>query len=593
LKGQFVSSFKLKLVVYFLLLSLLPLVAAFAGFTAVAQRGELRRVDARIQAGLRAAVAGYQARLAAAAAQANGLARDQAFQRAIATGDAATLEHFLARAPDVRVIGEHGLRVGSTPRVAAERTTAVVDRARVLGKVVAAVPLDADLVSALRARSGLAARDELVLVERGRILPGASALTGRLPSMPRGTGTVSVARERYRAVVATPLDERSRVTLAVLTPQSAIDASSASVKRQLLAGLLALLTLVGAVGYLEGRTIVRRVGALVRAAEAVAKGRLDQRVEAGGRDELDQLGQAFNHMAEELEARRQELESERRRVRDAFSRFGEALGATHDPEQLRRVIVDTAVEATGAVGGRIVGRSGELYAVGLWEGKESLTLPLRAGRADFGSLILHGDGFTDDERLTAASLASHAAVALENARLHRIVERQALNDVLTGLANRRACEEALSSEVARADRTGMPFALVLADLDDFKLVNDNHGHPAGDVVLREFAAVLTETVRESDLAGRFGGEEFALLLGGTNAEGAAELAERVRGRLAERTILTATGAPIRITASFGVAAFPDQPGAAELIAAADAALYEAKRGGKNRVVKAPRRLARI
>jgi diguanylate cyclase (GGDEF)-like protein len=592
LKGQLVSSFRVKLVVYFLLLSLLPLVAAFAGFTAVAQRNELRRVDSRLEAGLRASVAGYQSRLAAAAAQANALARDPAFQRAIAKRDARTLTHLLARAPDVRVVGTHGLRVGSAPPVAAERSTAVVAGDRVLGQVVAAVPLDGKLLGALRGRSGLEPRDELVLLRGRRILPGSSTLTGSLPRLPRGAGTVRIGGHRYRAVVATPLDERSGVTLAALTPQAAIDASSALVKRRLLAGLVALLTLVAAVGYLEGRTVVRRIGALVRAAEAVAQGRLDERVEVRGHDELAQLGRSFNEMAAELQTRRTELEAERRRVRDAFSRFGEALGATHDPEQLRRVIVDTAVEATGAVGGRLVGRGGELHAVGLWDGDESLELPLRAGRADFGSLLLHGNGFSDDERLTAASLASHAAVALENARLHRIVERQALNDVLTGLANRRACEEALSAEIARADRMGTPFALVVADLDDFKLVNDNHGHPAGDVVLREFAAVLLESVRESDLAGRFGGEEFVLLLSGTSAEGAAELAERVRIRLSQRTILAPSGAPIRITASFGVAGFPEQPGVDELVAAADAALYAAKRGGKNRVMRAPARLAR-
>jgi diguanylate cyclase (GGDEF)-like protein len=106
----------------------------------------------------------------------------------------------------------------------------------------------------------------------------------------------------------------------------------------------------------------------------------------------------------------------------------------------------------------------------------------------------------------AASLAAHAVVALDNARLHRIVERQALVDSLTGLANRRSLEETLRSELARAARFNDQVCLVLADLDDFKQVNDKHGHPVGDQVLKEFASALRATVRESDVAGRWGGE---------------------------------------------------------------------------------------
>ena len=185
--------------------------------------------------------------------------------------------------------------------------------------------------------------------------------------------------------------------------------------------------------------------------------------------------------------------------------------------------------------------------------------------------------------MTAASLASHAVVALDNARLHRIVERQALVDGLTGLPNRRQCEETLGAELARAERYPGPLSVVVADLDDFKDVNDRFGHQAGDVVLREFAALLQENLRDIDLAGRWGGEEFLLLLPGTDLEGAAHVAERVRRALEQRTLLSVDGEAIPVTASFGVAAYPQAGSAAALFAAADAALYEAKRRGKNRV----------
>ena len=185
--------------------------------------------------------------------------------------------------------------------------------------------------------------------------------------------------------------------------------------------------------------------------------------------------------------------------------------------------------------------------------------------------------------MTAASLAAQAVIALDNARLHRIVERQALVDGLTGLANRRQCEDSLTAEIARGDRLGTPFTLILADLDDFKEINDLHGHAVGDDVLRELASVLRATVRDSDVAGRWGGEEFLLLLPGADAVGGAQLADRIRASLAERSFLGRDGQVVTVTCSFGVAQHRAGGDERELFAAADRALYRAKREGKNRV----------
>ena len=188
--------------------------------------------------------------------------------------------------------------------------------------------------------------------------------------------------------------------------------------------------------------------------------------------------------------------------------------------------------------------------------------------------------------MNAASLAAHAVVALENARLHGMVERQALVDGLTGLANRRAASDALHAEAARAQRLETPLSVVLADLDEFKDVNDVHGHAVGDEVLRVFAEVLRETLRESDVAGRWGGEEFLLLLPGADEEGAAQLADRLRVALADRDISGAPG--LRVTASFGVAEYAGQSNTEQLVDAADSALYRAKRAGRDRVERAVR-----
>jgi diguanylate cyclase (GGDEF)-like protein len=579
-----VGSFKVKLVVYFLLLSLLPLAAAFWGFSTVAARSETRRVDARLQAGLRATLAAYQEELVSADRAAAQLARQPAFQRALVRRDRAALERMLRGRPHLSVEAGKDFRVGASDAAAATRQVAVVDAAGTRGAVIASVPLDRGLVSGLEARSGLEPDDHVVLVEGGRIAAGPAGVRGRLDVSTGRPRTVSIGGMRYRVLVAGTLEEQSSATLGVISPQARIDAAERDATNQLLIGLVASLLLVACVAYVEGRAIVRTIRRLVDAARAIARGDLQQRVPVQGRDELALLGRTFNQMAHQLQQRLDELEAERGRLRDVISRFGEALGATHDSDQLRRLIVEAAVEATDAAGGVIVGSGGELVKTGdPDQGSDQIELPLQAGTVNFGSVMLFGDDFSNEDRMTAASLASHAVVALDNARLHRIVERQALVDGLTGLPNRRQCEETLADELARVERFGGPLAIVVADLDWFKDVNDRYGHPAGDTVLREFAVLLKETVRDVDLAGRWGGEEFLLVLPGTDLEGGAYVAERVRLALAGRIVLSVDGTPIPVTASFGVAATPPATTVAELFSAADAALYEAKRNGRNRV----------
>ncbi len=161
---------------------------------------------------------------------------------------------------------------------------------------------------------------------------------------------------------------------------------------------------------------------------------------------------------------------------------------------------------------------------------------------------------------------------------------QACTDPLTGLANRRQLDEALQDALAEA----APLALVMLDLDHFKAVNDTHGHPAGDQVLRHLADMLTDSVSGRDLAVRFGGEEFTLLLRQGTLREAIQLAERIRARLANSSVLVRqTGSRISVTASLGIAMALPGESAAHLIERADAALYEAKRGGRNRICTDP------
>jgi diguanylate cyclase (GGDEF)-like protein len=586
------ASFKVKLVAYFLLLSLLPLAAAFWGFSAVAAKSETRRVDARLEAGLRASLATYQEQLVAAGEAAARLARDPDFQQALLRRDRSAVRAMLRDRQNLTVEASGGFRVGKREPTAATREVAVVGPAGARGAVIASVPLDRAFIQRLEARSGLQGNDHVILVENRHIVAGPPGVRGRFDVLTGKTRTVSLGGTRYRVLVAGTLEERTAATLGVISPQASIDAANRDATSRLLVGLIASLILVACVAYVEGRSLVRSIRRLVDAARAIARGDLKQRVPVQGRDELALLGRTFNQMAYQLQTRLDELEAERGRLRDVISRFGEALGATHDSDLLMRLIVEAAVEATTASGGVLVGSSGELVKAGQPDkGKERIEVPLQAGAVSFGSLMLFGDEFSEEDRITAVSLASHAVVALDNARLHRIVERQALVDGLTGLANRRQCEETLADELARVERFGGPLAVVVADLDWFKDVNDRYGHPAGDAVLREFAALLQEMLRDIDFAGRWGGEEFLLILPGTDLAGAARVAEQIRVALADRIVLAQDGTPMPVTASFGVAATPGATTGAELFAAADAAMYEAKHTGKNRVQRAPETVA--
>jgi two-component system cell cycle response regulator len=154
--------------------------------------------------------------------------------------------------------------------------------------------------------------------------------------------------------------------------------------------------------------------------------------------------------------------------------------------------------------------------------------------------------------------------------------------------NRRVFEERVHDELVRAQRRGDPLSLVMIDVDHFKAVNDNYGHPAGDAALRVVATMLREAVRRTDLAARWGGEEFALALPGMSATVATTHLERLLARIAAQTIALPRGQVTRLTISAGVACAPeDASDPAALVRVADERLLRAKRGGRNRIVGAP------
>jgi len=164
------------------------------------------------------------------------------------------------------------------------------------------------------------------------------------------------------------------------------------------------------------------------------------------------------------------------------------------------------------------------------------------------------------------------------------LERLAHTDFLTNLYNRRFFMQRLSEETERVKRGHQPMSVLLIDMDDFKTVNDTHGHDIGDRVLQVIASVTQEVKRISDVSARIGGEEFAMLLPDTDREGAIKLAQRLRRTINEQIIADAKGGPIQVTASIGVATMSHADhGIDHILTHADRALYRAKDAGRNRV----------
>ncbi|MBN2402817.1 MAG: GGDEF domain-containing protein [Spirochaetes bacterium] len=187
--------------------------------------------------------------------------------------------------------------------------------------------------------------------------------------------------------------------------------------------------------------------------------------------------------------------------------------------------------------------------------------------------------------LIAAPCISWFAIGLIF-KIHKLEEKMRLlatYDYLTGVLSRRAFMEQSNYICRFAERQGLEFTLLAIDLDHFKKINDQYGHAAGDRVLKSFGKIMRQISRESDLAGRIGGEEFALFLPATNAEKATAFAERLHQAVRE-TIVKGNGAPITFTASIGLAYFPKTVNIEKALSMADKALYSAKKNGRNQTV---------
>jgi len=218
-----------------------------------------------------------------------------------------------------------------------------------------------------------------------------------------------------------------------------------------------------------------------------------------------------------------------------------------------------------------------------------VALPITAGRDILGVLCVtdrvDDQAYTKEDVATLRRLMAPTALALAREGVRQQAEtfaQAAVIDPVSGLFNRRYFHDRLQQELQRAQRHKMPVALLMIDLDDFKAVNDRFGHIAGDTVIRDVSDILRRSVRLFDVCTRFGGEEFAVLMPGSGAEGAASIAERIRRRIEDYRPDDRSFAEMRVTASIGLSVASDVA-AIDLVDRADRALYMAKRSGKNRV----------
>jgi two-component system, cell cycle response regulator len=216
-----------------------------------------------------------------------------------------------------------------------------------------------------------------------------------------------------------------------------------------------------------------------------------------------------------------------------------------------------------------------------------LPLPVRDSSGVLAVLPRDKAQFNGLSRPLIERLAGHLGLVLDNARLSQRLRELSMLDGLTRVLNHRAIHDRLAEELLRANRYDNPLTVVLCDLDHFKLVNDEHGHLAGDAVLLAAAQALRRCLRSADAFGRYGGEEFLAVLPESDLESGRRAAERLRAALASQPIALPSGRSVIVTGSFGVASKADVEGSltvSTLIGLADQRLYEAKSAGRNRVV---------
>jgi two-component system, cell cycle response regulator len=435
------------------------------------------------------------------------------------------------------------------------------------------------------------------------------------------------AADRPYAVAAPVLGDQVRVV--------ALGQVRPSVDRALAIAFVVTAFGAAALVWLLSATLTRPLTELAELARRIASGEELPGAHAAAPADADAdvkgVSAVLGSLARDLRASEADAQRRRGAFLDAFSRFGDALQQTHDRDGLLQTVLQAALLAAEAPMGlalhhdrtsrlprrvlslrarhrddgpdeldeatrqrlsqiaeRALSERAVIEVAGTDDLGPVLAVPLGSTSRPLGAVVVARDpgapGYDAVAFEAIGALATNAGTALANIKDHQEVERLSVTDPLTGVNNFRHLSTMLARELERASRFGHPLGVLMLDIDRFKPVNDTYGHAAGDAVLRELARRVKECVREVDTVARYGGEEFALLLPETDVDGASRLAERVLAAIRSEVFHLPDGPDLVITASMGVAAFPDNGATAtDVMRAADEALYRAKTAGRDRV----------
>lgn len=367
-------------------------------------------------------------------------------------------------------------------------------------------------------------------------------------------------------------------------------------------------------------SLSRRLERLTAAARRLAQG-LPLTRTSSNRDEIGRLGTALSEASALLAAREAQLRQAKRQVRDRFdeltlrnremtllNQFGAAVQRASEQAGIGEALRESLTALDASLNGSLYLREGGAERLELAWGDAPptaadfppepqldvgapprlLRFALEGQDGEMGALyVAHPNGIAAETQRVVGAMAGRGALALANLRLRLYLQELALRDPLTGLYNRRFLEVSLERELGRAQREGRALSVIVADLDHFKQLNDSHGHDAGDEVLRAFGRLLGESFRRHDIACRYGGEEFVVVLPDTELGDARARAERLGAAVRRMQVPLPNGSLEMISVSMGVAAYPLHGESAEaLVRRADDALYTAKRTGRDRVVLA-------
>jgi diguanylate cyclase (GGDEF)-like protein len=620
--------FRHRLTAFFVGIVLIPMLALALIVHETSQGSAEGKADARLSASLATAKALYDRGLRTASDEAGRIASAQhpegTVADAIGREDAAALEAIARRELDgvvaVSIYGPGRERLagaGPADGIALSRRQLVGPDGEVLGAVEVAALEPTSFTTLV----GRLTEGEVAIVSAGETVAATPALEDAAIAAGEGASSIELPGGEGRAA-GLALDgapQGSRLVVAIELDRSWLASSPL-----LIAGLLAFLALALVCIFFVIRQLQQQVASMLAAARRIGSGDFSTEVPVVGNDEMAELACEFNKMSDRLEEQMSELTHQREQLDQSVRRLGTALASGLDRAALLEIVVEGAVVSCGAESGRVSlldqidpeavagtapdadlaealeqasRRSIERDAPTQAEvaGAHAISIPLAPPgeqRTVLGTMALarHGERFSKGECEVLQYLVGQAEVSIQNIGAHERVTELAATDDLTGLSNNRHFREWMTREVSRANRFESELSLVILDIDDFKSINDTYGHQQGDAVIEQIGRVLRMESRGIDEPARYGGEEFVLGLPETPSDGAELVAERVRESLEEMEIDSVNGGPpLRVTASLGVATMPaDGTDLQTLFAAADEALYAAKRGGKNRVVVAAR-----